>query len=503
MRPKDYKPRRAKVGEVYACYIRKLKKYCLYQILSVDRSFISYAGIDYLSEKLPNADDVKGLPIYRRNEYVHCNSPEKSIIQNNPVPHNYVYICTMDLITEPPYGVYSGGWPDGNEYITRERWRAFGKAGEDYRRNLSRGDIVVLQGTECRKYTDHLDDRLYQLFDENDPFDQFTNIYRGDVTGYSDKLMKILCQMPLMTKLDLKAPGHPVIDLSRTHLNSLTIDVTGVKKLILPPEPDIVKLRGEISEDLTIDDSYCRQDMDALFIKMSDTHLTRFGMKKIKTDRLIVSNISELDLKKITAYYPEIYSLDLDGKPGNVKNFKALGSLERLEKIYCHDVFGFTVGDAAALNDLPCLYEIDLDSVPKDAGEYLKKQWKGRLDYLSVRCLRDEGWLRDNLNNPLRHWDGSEFVPAAAYKKAVKCYKDTKKKLLSAESREQAEDTVRQYALCFNELNAKYNMFIETEERDDIFEALEQLINECIDHESIGITVHEAWEIMDSIRIDW
>ena len=30
-----------------------------------------------------------------------------------------------------------------------------------------------------------------------------------------------------------------------------------------------------------------------------------------------------------------------------------------------------------------------------------------------------------------------------------------------------------------------------------------QLINECIDLESVGITVHEAWEIMDNIRIDW
>lgn len=503
MRPKDYKPRKAKVGEVYACYIRKLKKYCLYQILSVDKSFISYVGIDYLSEKLPNAEEVKGLPIYRRNEYVHRNSPEKSIIQNNPVPHNYVYICTMELITEPPYGVYSGVWPRGDEYITRERWRAFGKAGEDYRRNLTRGDIVVLRGTECRKYTDHLDDRLYQQFDENDPFDQFTNIYRADVTGYSDKLIRILCQMPLLTKLHLKSPRHSIIDFSKTHLHDLTIDVTGVKKLILPPNPDNVKIHGEISEDFTIDDSYCGQDADVFSITMSDTNLTRYGMKKIKIDKLRISNISELDLKKVTADFPEIYSLDLDGKPGNVKNFKALGSLNKLEKIYCHDVFGFTAEDAAVLKDLPCLYEIDFDSVPKEAGQYVKKEWKGRLDYLSVRCLRDDGWLNDNLNNPLRHWDGSEFVPAAAYKKAVKCYKDTKKKLLSADSKEQVEEIVRQYTLCFNELNAEYNMFIETEERDDIFEALEQLINECTDQERVGITVNEAWEIMDNIRIDW
>lgn len=503
MRPKDYKPRKAKVGEVYACYIRKLKKYCLYQILSVDRSFISYAGIDYLSEKLPTADEVKGLPIYCRNEYVHHNSPEKKFIQNNPVPHNYVYICTMELITEPPYGVYSGIWPRGDEYITREHWRAFGKAGEDYLRNLSREDIVVLRGIECRKYINYLDDRLYQLFDDNDQFDQFTNIYRAEVTGYSEKLIKILCHMPLLTKLHLKAPGISVIDFSKTHLHDLIIDVTEVKRLILPPYPDVIKIFGEISEDFTIDDSYCRQEIDAFSITMSGTNLARYGLVETKIGALQIGNISELDLKKVTANYPEIYSLNLNGKPGNLIDFKSLSSLNKLEKIYCHDVFGFTAEDAAALNDLPCLYEIDFDSVPKEAGQYLKKEWKGRLDYLSVRCLRDDGWLNDNLNNPLRHWDGSEFVPVAAYKKAVKSYKDTKKKLLSADSREQVEEIIRQYAICFNDLNAKYNMFIETEERDDIFEALEQLINECIDQKNIGITVHEAWDIMDSIKIDW
>ena len=309
--------------------------------------------------------------------------------------------------------------------------------------------------------------------------------------------------MPLLTRLNLKAPGNSVIDFSKTHLHDLIIDVTGIKKLVLPPYPDNVKIYGEISEDFTIDDSYCGQDADVFSITMSDTNLTRYCMKKIKIDKLRISNISELDLKKITANFPEIYSLNLDGKPGNVKNFKALGSLNKLEKIYCHDVFGFTAEDAAVLKDLPCLYEIDFDSVPKEAGQYVKKEWKGRLDYLSVRCLRDDGWLNDNLNNPLRHWDGSEFVPAAAYKKAVKCYKDTKKKLLSADSKEQVEEIVRQYTLCFNELNAEYNMFIETEERDDIFEALEQLINECTDQERVGSTVNETWEIMDNIRIDW
>ena len=60
-----------------------------------------------------------------------------------------------------------------------------------------------------------------------------------------------------------------------------------------------------------------------------------------------------------------------------------------------------------------------------EAGLYLKKYWKGKLDRLSVTHLRDDGWLKDNLKNPLRHWDGKEFIPGGAYRSARKCYKDT------------------------------------------------------------------------------
>ena len=82
--------------------------------------------------------------------------------------------------------------------------------------------------------------------------------------------------------------------------------------------------------------------------------------------------------------------------------------------------------------------------------------------------MRDSGWLADNIDNPLRKWDGSGFVPAAAYKRSFKCYKDTKKLLLNAENSEDVIEIVRQYTRNFNELNRKYGQFIETEEREDI-----------------------------------
>ena len=161
------------------------------------------------------------------------------------------------------------------------------------------------------------------------------------------------------------------------------------------------------------------------------------------------------------------------------------------------------------------LRELDFDSVPKEAGLYLKKHWKGKLDRLSVTHLRDKGWLRDNLENPLRHWDGNEFIPEAAYRSAKKCYKDTKKLLTEAmgraADRKEIEEIVRRYTQSFNKLNDRYEEFIETEEREDIFLAMQRLYEECIlqgeywqaDVNAAPVTLSEIWNVMDEARENW
>ena len=87
--------------------------------------------------------------------------------------------------------------------------------------------------------------------------------------------------------------------------------------------------------------------------------------------------------------------------------------------------------------------------------------------------------LRDNLENPLRHWDGNEFIPEAAYRSARKCYKNTKKMLTEAMSRaanrKEIEEIVRRYTGHFNKLNDRYEEFIETEERRYLFGHAEAL----------------------------
>lgn len=219
----------------------------------------------------------------------------------------------------------------------------------------------------------------------------------------------------------------------------------------------------------------------------------------------------ELDMRQAAEQFPETESLNMSGSPGTVTHMQAVRKLSGLRNLYVKNLFGYGAGEAEALEDLQELRELDFDSIPREAGLYLKKQWKGKLDRLTVTHLREEGWLRDNLENPLRHWDGNEFIPQAAYQSARKCCKDTKKRLTETVDREEIEEIVRKYTRHFNKLNDRYEAFIETEEREDIFMAMQGLYEDCILHGECGqadenaapLTLAQVWDVMDEVRENW
>ena len=90
--------------------------------------------------------------------------------------------------------------------------------------------------------------------------------------------------------------------------------------------------------------------------------------------------------------------------------------------------------------------------------------------------------LRENLNNPLRRWDGSEFVPKSKYTKSVALWKEARRQMMEeARHAELDFSAVKRIAIDyvegFNKLDRR-SSFIETEEREDIFNAFEQILDE-------------------------
>lgn len=471
--------------------------------------------LDYLEDDLPGEDILEQLQPYHRESFRYHHQIIKTGIENTPVPRDYRYIGQCGLKSSPVWDSYSWKWPTGKDYYFEERWKAFDEnARAAYKKYINSGDFVSLHGQTFRKNTGGLRDDLYQCLTEKDTLEEFPCITYAEVQGYSGKLEKLLSTAPLLRTLRLQKAGVEVLDLGKTCLDNLELDMSGIRKLVLSRSTRSLKLYGEIRPDLQIDDNLCSGKM-TLEISLKKALPSRYGLPKTQIQRLRLTDIGELDMIQIALQFPETEYLNLSGCPGVINYMQEVGKLSRIRNLYCKDLFGYSVGDVEALENLPELRELDFDSVPKEAGRYLKKHWKGKLDWLSVTHLRDEGWLKDNLENPLRHWDGNEFIPEAAYRSARKCYNDTKKLLTEAmdraAGREEIEEIVRRYTGYFNKLNDRYEEFIETEEREDLYMAMQKLYEECIlqgeygqaDENAAPVTLSEIWNVMDEVRENW
>lgn len=509
------KRRAAKPGEVYAFYVERLGKYGACQILAVDGKRICYVLLDYLEDDLPGEDILERLQPYHRESFRYHHQMVKMGIENTPVPRDYRYMGKCGLKSSPECNSYSWKWPTGEDYCYEERWKSFDeKARSAYKKYINSGDFVSIHGRMFRKNTGGLRDDLYQCLTEKDTLEEFPCITCAELQGYSCKLEKLLSTAPLLRTLRLQKAGVENLDLGKTCLDSLELDMSGIRKLVLPKSTHSLKLYGELRPDLKIDDSICGGKM-ILEISLKKALLQRYGLQKNRVQRLRLTDIKELDMRQAAAQFPEAEYLNLNGSPGIVTHMQAAGKLSELRYFYCKDLFGYDAGDMEALEGLHELRELDFDSVPKEAGLYLKKHWKGKLDRLNVTRLRDESWLKDNLENPLRHWDGNEFIPEAAYRGARKCCKETRKLLTEAmeraADRDEIREIVRRYTRYFNKLNDRYEAFVETEEREDIFVAMQRLYEECIlqgewgqaDENAAPITLSEIWDVMDEVRENW
>ena len=513
------KQRAAKPGEVYAFYVERLGKYGACQILAVEDKSICYVLLDYLEDDLPGEDILKQLQPYHRESFRYHHQIIKNGIENIPVPQDYRYIGYCELKSSPVWDSYSWKWPTGEDYHYEERWKSFDeKARMAYKKYINSGDFVSIHGRMFRKNTGGLRDDLYQCLTEKDTLEEFPCITYAEVQGYSYKLERLLSTAPLLRTLRLQKAEVEVLNLGKTCLDSLELDMSGIRKLVLPKSIHSLKLYGEIRPDLQIDDHLCGGKI-TLEISLKKALPLRYGFQKTQVYRLRLTDIKELDMRQVVLQFPEAEYLNISGSPGTVIHMQSVEKLSRLRNLYCKDLFEYDAGDLEALEKLQELRELDFDSVPKRAGQYLKKYWKGKLDWLSITHLRDEGWLKDNLENPLRHWDGNEFIPDAAYRSARKCYKDTKKLLTEAmdraagreKSKTEIEEIVRKYTQHFNKLNDRYEEFIETEEREDIYMAMQKLYEVCILHGECGeesenaalMTLSEIWEVMDEVRENW
>jgi hypothetical protein len=178
---------------------------------------------------------------------------------------------------------------------------------------------------------------------------------------------------------------------------------------------------------------------------------------------LVVHEIDQLDCEDIVGSFPTLTRLSLDGNLGTLRNAR----------------FGMTAAqrpNPARLTHLDALF---LHSVPADYARAVRKAWTpeiGHGTHLDVSRPRQPGWVAENRDNPLREWDGRPHISSARYKKAVAQYGITRADVVAALSRghdvAQLEALGRDYGEAFNRLDGSRNPFIETVEREELFDVL-------------------------------
>lgn len=207
-----------------------------------------------------------------------------------------------------------------------------------------------------------------------------------------------------------------------------------------------------------------------------------------RTRRLTVRAVASLDCARLVERYPTLTGLTLIG-PVTLSSASSLNELTSLKHLKLCDVFGMAEADCLLPRRLPALESLELVSVPARYATATRRLWRPEEPqgvYLRVAKPRKPQWLAENLNNPLRDWDGREQISAATYRKALAQYKATRRAVLALLASGDSADVLvpglvalgEQFGAAFNELDARAG-FIGTVEREELYDALDAIITEA------------------------
>ncbi|MBC9714020.1 hypothetical protein H9Y04_15750 [Streptomyces sp. TRM66268-LWL] len=203
---------------------------------------------------------------------------------------------------------------------------------------------------------------------------------------------------------------------------------------------------------------------------------------------LTIREIDSLDCSRLVRLFPSLTRLHLHGRLGLLSGAGELNRLGGLQRIGISDLYGMSADDCLHPRTVPELESLDLYGIPAAYASAMRRAWRPEIPagtYVSVLRARKPEWVEENRNNPLRGWDGCEHIGAALYKRAVAQYKATRQAVLeeyahgSPEGRQERLEAIgRGYGEAFNKLDRRAQ-FIETVEREDLFEALDHLAGEA------------------------
>ncbi len=258
------------------------------------------------------------------------------------------------------------------------------------------------------------------------------------------------------------------IDISMSSIRNLYIHSLGYRIDIKMGEGVLLPYQGlYLSGDLeTINISECRK-------------LFNFGLKleKDTIDIPVFSNVRDIEHLTVSAnvvgkpfdcknllQFKNVKGLSLSG---NMINLDCLSEFKKLNRLALRQMLNLkTLPKLSVWDDLKSFIAVDIE---KNRGKELRKELnilkkEREMDYSTVSKLRDNIWYTTEYGIPFTSWNKNS-------KKAIKKYKDSAKLLKKAENISSVKEIITDFTIFFNSFDN-----IETSEREDIGEAIFQLI---------------------------
>ena len=202
---------------------------------------------------------------------------------------------------------------------------------------------------------------------------------------------------------------------------------------------------------------------------------------------LAARDITSLDCALLAARYPGLAVLSLSGNFGALAHASALNQLPSLKRLFIDGLLGMGRADCLDPDRVPALELLGLHDIPYDYAVMMRARWRPQVPdgtLVAITGARKPEWLAENMSNPLREWDGRAHISRSRFAKATAQYKATRRAIMAAlpaEGEPAASRLVhigREYAEAFNRLDGRAP-FIETEERDELFAALDLIIGDA------------------------
>ena len=474
------------IGDVYTLQERETKKWFAFQIIQLKEKqpkgedWVVYVDLDYWSESKPTCDDLRNMHVLRLNHHSWENDVQLCWAPCRWFPLKAEFVGNVPVLYDGECMSY-GKWPDGTQQKLTEMWQQLPtEQVMAYKQALGkRNEFFILAGKKTRKDLYGIDDDILDVINNYAELDKLQGLRRVETSRYRPQLISFLERRWLIQELVWSHCGQKVLDLSNTHIEKLEVNDPDVQEIYLPQGVQTVTLKGLMSPELRIfahDDGYSL----ALEVELRNDHLPNVGLPKLM--KLVLNNIKDFDLSTIITRHPNLICLGLNGHPGIISNVSCIKQLKELETLFIYDLFNFSSDEFPLPPELPNLQRLWLQSVPAETGKAVKRLYKNKIQDLFVSKLHSNEWLQENMNNPLRHWDGNEFIPKPKYNKAVALWKEACHKIFEAAKEPTTfSDSIltiaSDYIEGFNKLNRRSD-FIETEEREDIINAFESILND-------------------------